>query len=155
VKNEDYPTIKSICEGRELPAYEAATEFVQQVSGELDSLMENAEGKKGSLGTLEKLEAAQDSAQKELSQLLERLQATAAKNATLSSPLWTPPIRRRASSVRWTPYPKMVDTNLAQNKAAIGEAIAAAAGAACRKAEETQSILGAWGDDPGSMSAAP
>jgi uncharacterized protein with von Willebrand factor type A (vWA) domain len=50
---------------------------------------------------------------------------------------------------------KMVDTNLAQNKAAIGEAIAVATGAACRKAEETQSILGAWGDDPGSMERSP
>jgi hypothetical protein len=155
VGSEDYPTIKSICEGRELPAYEAAAEFVQQVSDELDSLMENAEGKKCSLGTLEKLEAAQDSAQKELSRLLDRLQSTAAKNATLEQSVVDAANKAESKQRQVDAVSKMVDTNLAQNKAAIGEAIAAAAGAACRKAEETQSILGAWGDDPGSMERSP
>ena len=27
-KSEEYPTLKEVCEGRELPAYEAASEFV-------------------------------------------------------------------------------------------------------------------------------
>jgi uncharacterized protein with von Willebrand factor type A (vWA) domain len=155
VKNEDYPTIKSICEGRELPAYEAATEFVQQVSGELDSLMENAEGKKGSLGTLEKLEAAQDSAHKELSRLLDRLQSTAAKNATLEQSVVDAANKAESKQRQVDAVSKMVDTNLAQNKAAIGEVIATAVEAACRKAEETQNIIGAWGDEPGSMERSP
>ena len=30
--DEDYPTIKNICEGRELPAYEAASEFITRIS---------------------------------------------------------------------------------------------------------------------------
>ena len=37
----DYPTLKSVCEGRELPAYEAASEFVARTAGELDSLLSN------------------------------------------------------------------------------------------------------------------
>ena len=28
VQSEDYPALKSVCEGRELPAYEAASEFI-------------------------------------------------------------------------------------------------------------------------------
>lgn len=35
-KSEEYPTLKEVCEGRELPAYEAASEFISKVSGELD-----------------------------------------------------------------------------------------------------------------------
>ena len=35
-KSEEYPTLKEVCEGRELPAYEPASEFISKVSGELD-----------------------------------------------------------------------------------------------------------------------
>lgn len=50
---EDYPAIKAACEGRQLPAYEAASEFISQVAGNLDELLEKASGKKGALNTLE------------------------------------------------------------------------------------------------------
>ncbi len=38
-EDADYPTIKSICEGRELPAYEAASEFTSRISAQLDDLL--------------------------------------------------------------------------------------------------------------------
>lgn len=38
-QSEEYPTLKEVCEGRELPAYEAALEFVSTVSDELAELM--------------------------------------------------------------------------------------------------------------------
>lgn len=44
---EDYPAIKAACEGRQLPAYEAASEFISQVAGNLDELLAKASGKKG------------------------------------------------------------------------------------------------------------
>ena len=31
--HEDYPTLKAVCEGRELPAYEAAEEFITKTAG--------------------------------------------------------------------------------------------------------------------------
>ncbi len=43
---DSYPTIKSACEGRQIPAYEAAREFISQVADNLDSLMEQAGGQK-------------------------------------------------------------------------------------------------------------
>jgi len=61
-QSEEYPTLKEVCEGRELPAYEAATEFVARASGELDDLLSKLGGKSGSLSTLEKLEQAEDKA---------------------------------------------------------------------------------------------
>lgn len=39
-----YPTLKAVCEGRELPAYEAAAEFTAQTSGELDNLLSQLGG---------------------------------------------------------------------------------------------------------------
>ena len=38
-QSEDFPTLKSICECRELPAYEAASEFIARAAGELDDLL--------------------------------------------------------------------------------------------------------------------
>ena len=65
--HEDYPTIKAICEGRELPAYEAAAEFTAKTSGELDDLLSSLGGDKKSVNPPEKLEAAQTQAESELS----------------------------------------------------------------------------------------
>ena len=50
-QSEDYPTLKAVCEGRELPAYEAASEFVARAAGELDSLLSNISGEKNALST--------------------------------------------------------------------------------------------------------
>ena len=33
---DEYPTIKSVCEGRQLPAYDAAVEFIGNISNSLD-----------------------------------------------------------------------------------------------------------------------
>lgn len=83
MQSEDYPTIKNICEGRDLPAYESATEFVTRTAGELDQLLSDFGDDKGALNTLEKLRAAEQSAKEELTALLERLRASKNQNETL------------------------------------------------------------------------
>ena len=65
-QSDDYPTLKEVCEGRELPAYEAATEFVARASGELEDLLTQLGGKPGAMNTLEKLELAEAKAVDEL-----------------------------------------------------------------------------------------
>ena len=72
IQSEDYPTLKAVCEGRELPAYEAASEFITRTAGELDDLLGNIGGEKGSLHTLEKLEQAEEKASADLAALLEQ-----------------------------------------------------------------------------------
>ena len=75
-QSEDYPTLKTVCEGRELPAYEAASEFVARTAGELDSLLNHISGEKNALNTLEKLENAEQEARKDLADLLKRMQGS-------------------------------------------------------------------------------
>ncbi len=155
MQNEDYSTIKSICEGRELPAYEAASEFIQQVSGELDGLLKSAGGEKNTLNTLEKLEGAQNAAQKELYQLLERLQSSTSKNGTLEQAVVDAANKAESKQRQVQAVSKMVDTSLTQNKGAVEAAIDSAIQAACEKAEEVQNIIGAWSDEPGGMERTP
>lgn len=83
VQSEDYPTLKSVCEGRELPAYEAAVEFIGTTANELDSLLSDISGDKGGLNTLEKLKNAETQAKNELADLLERMQRGKEKNPQL------------------------------------------------------------------------
>jgi len=64
VQSEDYPTLKSACEGRDLPAYEAAEEFIRETAGKLDELLADTGGEKNTLNTLEKLENASAQAQR-------------------------------------------------------------------------------------------
>ena len=71
-EDADFPTIKSICEGRELPAYEAASEFTAKIGAQLDDLLPELGGKDGTLKTLEKLQAARNQAQQKLTELLSR-----------------------------------------------------------------------------------
>ncbi len=155
MQNEDYSTIKSICEGRELPAYEAASEFIQQVSGELDGLLKSTGGEKNALNTLEKLEGAQNAAQKELSQLLERLQSSTSKSGTLEQAVVNAANKAESKQRQVQAVSKMVDTSLTQNKGAVEAAIDSAIQAACEKAEEVQNIIGAWSDEPGGMERTP
>ena len=54
--------------------------------------------------------------------------------------------RRQADAVN-----KLVDAGLAQNQAEAGALIARAVSAAAERAEEVQTILGAWSDAPGDM----
>jgi len=72
-EDADYPTIKSICEGRELPAYEAASEFTAKIGAQLDDLLPELGGKNGALKTLEKLQAARNEAQQKLTELWEQM----------------------------------------------------------------------------------
>ena len=150
-QSDDYPTLKEVCEGRELPAYEAAAEFAAQTSGELDNLLSQLGGKPGAVQTLEKLEQAEKTAEDKLAALLEQLRGTPQDDPNLNDAVVkatndAESKRRQADAVN-----KLVDAGLAQNQAEAGALIARAVSAAAERAEEVQTILGAWSDAPGDM----
>lgn len=150
-QSDDYPTLKEVCEGRELPAYEAAAEFTAQTSGELDNLLSQLGGKPGAVQTLEKLEQAEKTAEDKLAALLEQLRGAPQDDPALSAAVVkaandAESKRRQADAVN-----KLVDAGFAQNQAEAGALIARAVSAAAERAEEVQTILGAWSDAPGDM----
>ena len=55
-----------------IPAYEAASEFIGQVAGNLDDLLEKASGEKQALNTLERLEQRRDETMKKLQKLMQQ-----------------------------------------------------------------------------------
>jgi len=151
MNGEDYPTIKSICEGRELPAYEAASEFTAQTAGELDTLLKDFAGETGALSTLEKLQKAQETAAENLSGLLERLRASGERNATMEQAAVDAANLAESKRQQVEVVSKLVDAAGAQQREDISAILSRSTRAAAEKAEEVQSIIGAWSNEPGNM----
>lgn len=150
-QSEDFPTLKSICEGRELPAYETASEFIARAAGELDDLLSNMGGDKNALNTLEKLENAVEQAQQDLADLLERMQRCKDRDAQLEQSVVDAANRLDSKRRQVEAVGKMIDTSAAQHKDDMTALVSRAVSAAVDKAEEVQNIIGAWSDEPGKL----
>jgi uncharacterized protein with von Willebrand factor type A (vWA) domain len=155
INGEDYPTIKTVCEGRELPAYEAASEFTARTAEELDNLLRDFGGEKGALKTLEKLQNAEEAVATELAALLERLRSSSERNETLEQAAVSAANKAESKRQQVAAVSKLVDSSTAQNKEAITAILSRSAKAAADKAEQVQSILGAWSDEIGNMERTP
>ena len=151
MNGEDFPTIKNICEGRELPAYEAASEFTARTVEELDELLRDFGGEKGALQTLERLQSAEDAAISELDALLERLRSSAERNQTVEQAVVSAANKAESKRQQVAAVSKLVDASTARNKESIAAILSRSVKAAADKAEQVQSILGAWSDEIGNM----
>lgn len=118
MRGEDYPAIKAACEGRQIPAYETAGEFVSQVAENLDSLMEQAGGEKKALDTLEKLEQRRDESMEKLKQLLEQV-AQSGGNAELERQALAAANRAQSQVNQADAVGRMVRDNTVKNKDGI------------------------------------
>ncbi len=150
-QSEDYPTLKSVCEGRELPAYEAASEFITRTVGELDSLLSNIGGEKNALNTLEKLEQGERQAQKELVELLERMQAMKDCGQDLEQSVVDAANKVESKRRQVEAVGKLADANAAKSRDDVAELVSLAVTAAAEKADEVRNIIGAWSDEPGNL----
>ena len=151
MQSEDYPTIKNICEGRDLPAYEAASEFISQTAEELEQLLSDFGGDKGAMNTLEKLQKAEQSAEEELSSLLNRLRQSRERNETLEQAAVDAANKAESKRRQVEAVSRMIDAAAAQHKDDIAAAITGAVRAAADKAEEVQAIIGGWSNEPSNM----
>ena len=142
-QSEDFPALKAVCEGRELPAYEAASEFISQAAGELDDLLSDLGGDKNALNTLEKLENAETKAQQDLVDLLERMQRCKERDPQLEQSVINAANQADSKHRQVEAVGKMIDTSAAQHKDDMAAIVAQAVSAAAEKAEEVQNIIGA------------
>lgn len=129
----------------------AAVQHYDVVEIDDGNLLSQLGGKPGAVQTLEKLEQAEKTAEDKLAALLEQLRGAPQDDPALSAAVVkaandAESKRRQADTVN-----KLVDAGFAQNQAEAGALIARAVSAAAERAEEVQTILGAWSDAPGDM----
>lgn len=146
---EDYPAIKAACEGRQIPSYEAAGEFISQVADQLDSLLEKASGEKKALSTLERLEQRRDESMEDLQKLMKQVAEAGPGQRPDLEQLAVKAANRAQSQVNQADaVGRMVRDQMLQNKGAISNCISVAAKAAAQKAEGVASAIMAWGYGP-------
>lgn len=154
-QSEDYPTLKEICEGRELPAYEAAAAFLSNVSGELDALLPKLSGRQGAVNTLEKLEQAEASSARKLQELLQQLEQAEQENPILNDAILKAANDADSKHRQVDAVTKLIDAGRAKNQQSITAMVSQALGAATEKAEEVHQIIGSWSSDPGNLQRTP
>ena len=154
VQQDDYPTLKNICEGRSLPAYEAAAEFTDRAAEELNGLLSELGGDKGALNTLEKLETARDAAAEGLAKLLDA-QAKGETTEPGKQALINAANRLDSKQRQVEAVSQLLDTTMLRQTEAVDLAVSAAVQAATERAQEVQSIIGAWSDEPSNMRCTP
>ena len=154
-QSEEYPTLKEVCEGRELPAYEVAAEFVSAASDELDELMRQLGGKKDALNTLEKLEQAHETAAQRLTELLEQYDAAHPDDPSLNRDVIKAANEAESKRRQVEAVTKLIDDRVMQSKEVVGGIVHHVLSAASEKAEEVQSIIGAWSDELGDLQRTP
>ena len=151
VQSEDYATLKAVCEGRELPAYEAMSEFITRTAGDLDDLLGDSGGEKGSLNTLERLEQAKEKASADLAALLEQMRRSAQRSETMERAVIDTANTAESKRRQVEAVDRLIDAGLLRNKAAANKIVARAVSAAAERAGETERILAAWSKDPAHM----
>jgi uncharacterized protein with von Willebrand factor type A (vWA) domain len=137
--SEEYPTLKSLCEGRELPAYDAVSEFTEQMMDKLDELLETAEGDKNALNVLNRLERQQEQLQEQISQAIER-QADDDNILAMATKLESK--ERQIGRLS-----EMIEQTMRKSADDIQSAVSSALTAATEKAQETADALASWGYD--------
>lgn len=146
IHGDDYPVIKAACERRQLPAYEAAGEFVSQVADNLDSLMEQVGGEKKALDTLERLEQKRDQSMEQLQKLLEQIAEAGPDTDSALKKRAVDAANRAQSQVNQADtVGRMVRDNALKNKDGIAAIVAQAGKAAAQKAESAASAIASWG----------
>ena len=145
-----YPARRAVCEGNELPAYDAAEEFMRQVCENLDRLMDAANGPKQSLSVLEKETAKQEERLEQLHELLNRHDPSQ-PDPRLEKKILRLANRAESKVRQLDALEKMVEDNLLHHQEQVEAVLSAAGQAAMEKADETAQILLSWGTDPGNM----
>lgn len=142
-----YPTIKAACEGRQIPAYEAAGEFISQVADNLDSLMEQAGGQKNALETLEHLEEKRDQSMERLQKLIEQMEQSGATPA-LETQLIKAANTAQSQSNQVEAVGRIVQENLQKHGGELTLLVKQASEAAAQTAIDVQLTLMSWGTGP-------
>lgn len=148
---DDYSTIKAVCEGREVPAYEAAGEFLKEIAENLDELMKQAGGEGNAMAVLDKLERRCEQLAGALQQDLAARGDLSQPNETLDQRILDAANALESKQRQCRAVDRMISDNLQRSREQITLIVSAAVKAAAEKALNTEQMLSMWGgsgDDP-------
>ncbi len=154
--DDNYSAVKSVCEGKELPAIGATEEFTKSLLEDLSSILNKATSGKGQVNGLDIMEKDKEALMEILSGLAEELK--------VMPPEQQPPIEKQAVQTankiaqkeeQLQNFSKIVQKGLRQNSGKIKEFVAKAVNSAKERATEIQTTVMAWGNGDSNMQKNP
>ncbi len=152
--DDKYHALKTACEGRATPAYDAACEFISSIAGDLDELLKKGTGEKKTLDLLAQKERQRDGLAEKLKDLLAQRE-TGGDNPTLDREALACANKLQSAVNQARHLARTVDDQMLANREDVRALVAKAAEAAAGRAEETSLILSCWGGDPADPQSAP
>ncbi len=151
----DFSTLKAICEGREMLAYDAASDFTRRTAAELDDLLSGVGGDDKSMETLDKLEASAQEWADDLANLLRERERSPEPDEKWDKALVSTANQLESKVKQVEAVSQIIDVGLHRQEDETNAILGAMLSATKAHTEETRDILAAWSDEPGNMTRCP
>lgn len=152
----NYTAVKSVCEGKELPAIGATEEFTGKLLEDLDGIMDKATGGKGKVDALEKMEQDARELSDTLTSLLEKHEtAPDTQKEALERKILNTANRISSKQEQTEMYAGLIQNGMSRSSADIKRVIAASVKSALERAEDIESTVFSWGDGDPEMKRSP
>ncbi len=156
ISDENYSAVKSVCEGKEIPAIGATEEFSEQLLDNLDMLMKSATGGNGKPDALERMEQDRNSLMEQFAELMERREQTPEeKRDSIERKILNTANRVLSKQEQSEMYERLIAENMRKNTGVLRTVVSAAAGSALERAKETERAILSWGSGTGDMKKNP
>ena len=154
--DDNYSAVKSVCEGKELPAIGATEEFTKSLFENLTGIMNKAAAGKGQVNGLDTMEQDKEALIKTLSELTDELKSAPPdpKEAIEQKAVRTAnKIADKEEQIQ--NFSKIIQGGFKKNGTKIKECIALAVNSALERANEIKSAVMAWGNGDSNMQRNP
>ncbi len=150
--DDNFKAVKTVCEGKELPAIGATEEFTESILKNLGALMNKAADGKGRVDGIDLMEQDKTELAEQLSELLKQVESVAPgqKEAMQNNAVKTAN-RIISKDEQIQNFSKIIQGGFKKCSRTFKEVIGDATDKALKRAEGIKNIIAAWGSVPGEM----
>ena len=154
--DEKFSAVKSVCEGKELPAIGATEEFTQTLLDNIGSLMNKATKGNGQVNGLETMEQDKAMLEENLRRILKDLElAPQNQQADIEKKAVKTANKILEKNEQIQNFSNLIKNGLRQNNKKVKEIISLSVDSALNRAKEIKNTVAAWGTDRGEMKKNP
>ena len=145
LSDNEFLSVKTMCECKELPAFDAAEEFCEKILEDIPEIMKNTGSKH--LKTLDKLESQVEELKEKLWEYINLKQNLPSDTLDTKIKNTSQKLERKQNQIK--DINDIITNDSILSEQIIKDLVCKVSKAACGKALETIHILSAWGDSPG------
>lgn len=154
--DDNYSAVKSVCEGKELPAIGATEEFTKSLFENLAGIMNKAAAGKGQVNGLDTMEEDKEQLLQTLQDLVRDMgNAQPGQAETIEQKAVKTANKIAEKEEQIQNFSKIIQGGFKKNGAKIKEFIASAVNSALERADEIKSAVMAWGNGDSNMQKNP